>query len=369
MKTLIKTLALVLAFSLGVIQAQTAVNSWVLGFGLTYPRLYSANITTLNTNWGAYGSIQRNFSENVGLRLRGGYANLNGEWTDMNFNKVKASTDLVTADLDLIFFLVPCAPVSPYLFAGVGANYKSTSNPQTAFPDENKFGSQLNVGLGAEFKFSPIWSVVAEFGYHVTNNSELEGTIVPAEINGHDSWMALNLGFNYTFQKGDNSKDCEPCEGIRADKDMTDYNRIEDMINKHIPKEVVKEVIREIYVDKYIIAVAEDKLVLVGVNFAWGKSDLLPESYVVLDKSVKLLKDRSTVKVEIEGYTDYTGPVEYNQQLSVDRAQRVKDYLVQNGIDASRLTIVGYGEGNPIADNTTEEGRAMNRRIVFRILK
>jgi outer membrane protein OmpA-like peptidoglycan-associated protein len=148
-------------------------------------------------------------------------------------------------------------------------------------------------------------------------------------------------------------------------KDMTDYNRIENMIKQHIPKEVIKEVI----VDKYIYAISEDRLVLVGVNFAFDKSDLLPESYTVLDKAVKLLNDKPNVNVEIEGYTDYIGTAEYNQTLSVERAQTVKDYLVFKGIAERRLSTIGYGKGNPVADNETEEGRAMNRRIVFRILK
>jgi OOP family OmpA-OmpF porin len=75
------------------------------------------------------------------------------------------------------------------------------------------------------------------------------------------------------------------------------------------------------------------------------------------------------VNVEIEGYTDYIGTAEYNQQLSEERAQTVKNYLVSQGIAADRLSTVGYGKGNPIANNETEEGRAMNRRIVFRIIK
>jgi outer membrane protein OmpA-like peptidoglycan-associated protein len=173
---------------------------------------------------------------------------------------------------------------------------------------------------------------------------------------------------NYFFGKGPASKQCEtcPCEGIASvAKDMTDYKRIEDMIIKHIPVEVVKEVV----VDKYIAEVSNDRLVLVGVNFAFDKSDLLPESYPVLDKAVKLLNDRPSVNVEIQGYTDYVGTESYNQELSVERAKTVKAYLVSKGIAETRLTTVGYGKGNPVANNDTEEGRMMNRRIVFKIVK
>jgi len=75
------------------------------------------------------------------------------------------------------------------------------------------------------------------------------------------------------------------------------------------------------------------------------------------------------VNVEIEGYCDWIGTEEYNQKLSEERAQTVKSYLVSKGIAETRLTTIGFGKTNPIADNKTDEGRAMNRRIVFRIIK
>jgi OOP family OmpA-OmpF porin len=302
MKHIYRTLALMFMIGIGVVQAQAVTDSWSFGFGLSYPRFYLVNITALNTDYGLYLSLQRNFSEHVGLRFKGGYSFMEGQWTNASLTKIKEKTNLVTGDFDLLYYLVPCAPVSPYFFAGVGGNYKSIKNGQTTYPDNNKFGSQLNIGGGAEFKLNHRWSLVAEYGYHITNNSELEGTIVPREINGRDSYMILSAGCNYFFDKGEPSKQCEPCQGIvPPQKDLTDYGRIDEMIANHIPKEVVKEV----YVDKYILAVADDRLVLVGVNFAFDKSDLLPESYPVLDKAVKLLKEKFTANVEIEGYTDY----------------------------------------------------------------
>ncbi|MFH0736240.1 MAG: OmpA family protein [bacterium] len=369
MKNFLITLTLMLTLCIGVVQAQAVTESWALGFGLSYPRFASVNITSLNTNFGAYASIQRNFNEYVGLRFKGSYLHMQGEWQDASFNYIKEKTNLFTGDLDLIYYFVPCATVTPYVYAGVGVNYKIISAGQTLYPDDNKFGTQLNLGTGAEFKLNPSWDLVAEFGYHVSNNSELEGTITPNELNGRDSYIALSLGLNYFFDKGDKSKLCETCpEGITTTvemKDMTDYNKIEEMIKKHIPEQVVREVVAE----RYIMAVAEDRLVLVGVNFEFDKSELLPESYSVLDKSVKLLEDKPTVDVEIEGYTDYIGTDKYNHELSIQRAQTVKDYLVSKGIAENRLSVVGYGKTNPVGDNETVEGRTMNRRIVFRIIK
>ncbi len=366
MKFILITLTLMLFIGVSVSQAQTVTDSWALGFGLSHPRFQSVNITSLNSDYGAYLSIQRNFSEHVGLRFKGGYSHLEGEWSDANFNANIVETNLITGDLDLMLYLVPCEPVIPYLFAGVGFNHKTISNNQTTPPDDNKFGSQLNIGGGAEFKLNSNWNIVTEFGYHMTNNSELDGTIVPAELNGRDSYIILSAGVNYFFAQGKPSEKCEPCQGITQEmKDLTDYNKIDSMIQKHIPKEVIREVV----VEKNIIAVSEDRLVLVGVNFAFDKSELLPESYPVLDKSVKLLNDRPEIKVEIEGYTDYIGTEEYNQKLSVERAETVKAYLVSKGIKANRLSTIGYGKGNPIANNESEDGRAMNRRIVFRIIR
>lgn len=366
MKILFITIALLLTVSTSSFQAQTVTDSWAFGFGLNYPRFASVNVTSLNSNYGGYLSIQRNFSENVGLRLKGGYSHLEGSWMNPSFDLVTESTGLITGNLDLLYYPVPCAPVSPYLYAGLGGNYRTIDNGQTAFNEDTKLGTQLNAGLGAEFKFNSTWSLVTEFGYHVTNNSKLDGTIVPEELNGRDSYINLSVGLNVLFGKGEPSQECEPCQGMTMEMtDMTDYDKIDSMIIKHIPKQVIKEVV----VERYIAAVSEDRLVLVGVNFDFDKSILLPESYPVLNKAVSLLEDNPTVNVEIEGYTDFIGTKVYNKELSVERAEKVKEYLVLKGINKNRLSTIGYGKGNPVANNETEEGRALNRRIVFRILK
>lgn len=348
---------------------QVTKEQWELGFGLQYPRYASVNISPLNSNYGAFISLQQNFNAHLGSRLKVGYSHLEGEWPNANLGNVTQSTNLITGDLDLLYYFTPCDIdiLSPYVYTGVGANYRMLENNATASLEKNALGSQFNLGGGVAWNISSTWSMTTEFGYHATNNSELDGTVMAhaIEANGYDSYWNIGIGLVFHFGESVSSKPCQVYSGITQEyKDMTDYNKIEDMIKKHIPKEIIKEVV----VEKGIVAVSEDRLVLVGVNFAFDKSDLLPESYYVLDKAVKLLKDNPKVNVEIEGYTDYIGTEDYNQKLSIDRAQTVKDYLVSRGITANRLTTVGYGKGNPVANNETEEGRAMNRRIVFRIL-
>ncbi len=106
----------------------------------------------------------------------------------------------------------------------------------------------------------------------------------------------------------------------------------------------------------------EDRIVLRGVNFDFDKSDIRPDAAVILDEAASVLAGRSS-SVTVVGHTDATGPDAYNQTLSESRAASVQAYLASKGIDSSRLSTSGAGESQPIADNGTSDGRALNRRV------
>ncbi|MCC6818276.1 MAG: PD40 domain-containing protein [Bacteroidia bacterium] len=110
------------------------------------------------------------------------------------------------------------------------------------------------------------------------------------------------------------------------------------------------------------------EVVLNNVFFDIDKSEVKDESKLELDKLIFLLKKFPFMKIEIGGHTDNTGDKAKNKILSLNRAKAVKEYLVSKGIDATRLTANGYGDSEPIADNGTPEGRAQNRRTVFKVL-
>jgi outer membrane protein OmpA-like peptidoglycan-associated protein len=88
-----------------------------------------------------------------------------------------------------------------------------------------------------------------------------------------------------------------------------------------------------------------------------------------LDNLIDLLKENPTVNIEINGFTDNQGKPADNLILSANRAKAVVKYLIQNGIDAKRLSAKGNGETRPIADNNTESGRAKNRRTSLKVTK
>lgn len=110
-------------------------------------------------------------------------------------------------------------------------------------------------------------------------------------------------------------------------------------------------------------------IILKNIQFNSGSPVILPASYPELDKLVNLLKANPALEIEISGHTDNLGNADKDQQLSEQRAKNVMQYLVDKGISSKRLTAIGYGMKKPIAENTTVEGRAKNRRVEFRITK
>jgi outer membrane protein OmpA-like peptidoglycan-associated protein/tetratricopeptide (TPR) repeat protein len=109
-------------------------------------------------------------------------------------------------------------------------------------------------------------------------------------------------------------------------------------------------------------------VVLKNIFFETNRYELTPASLVELDKLVVLLSENPTISIEISGHTDNIGKAETNLLLSENRAKAVVDYLASKKIDAKRLAYKGFGLTNPIADNATEMGRALNRRTEMKIV-
>jgi outer membrane protein OmpA-like peptidoglycan-associated protein len=153
----------------------------------------------------------------------------------------------------------------------------------------------------------------------------------------------------------DNDKD-----GIPDDRDLCPnkpetFNGFED--EDGCPDEVPKK--EEPPMEKGV------SLIFPGITFESGSAELTAQAKLTLDNVYQMLWENKEVVVEIRGYTDNTGSAATNRTVSQYRAQAVKTYLFHKGIEANRMLAVGFGEDKPIADNSTREGRAKNRRIEF----
>jgi outer membrane protein OmpA-like peptidoglycan-associated protein len=116
---------------------------------------------------------------------------------------------------------------------------------------------------------------------------------------------------------------------------------------------------------------AEEKLVfdkaLRGIQFQSGKSIILSVSYPIIDEVVGVLNNNPSYNLEINGHTDNTGTPAHNLRLSQERADAVKAYFIAKGITPNRIKTSGFGDTQPVSDNYTEKGRALNRRVEFKV--
>jgi OmpA-OmpF porin, OOP family len=114
-----------------------------------------------------------------------------------------------------------------------------------------------------------------------------------------------------------------------------------------------------------VVVTAKEIKITQQIHFAFAKAIIRPISFPVLNAVADVLKSNSKIKLEVQGHTDNVGRKNYNKRLSQRRADAVRRYLVEQGIDGTRLQSKGYGMERPIVPNTTKRGRALNRRVQF----
>lgn len=392
--TILSLTAVLLFMSNSIAQDRfVASDAWGFGFGFTYPMYVGIQEASLNTStfYGGFLSIQRNFSEHLAWRLKGGYNHVAAQYYDnYNLNNEEfVENNMITADLDFIYYFNPCEPITMFLLAGAGLNYNKPENAiiydaagdvvfESELNEESNVGAQFNIGAGVDIRLSEDWRLHGEGVYHTMGNSKIDGVDTRTGFdngtfnggsffggNSNDSWINADIGVLYYFGKGEPSKFCDLYTG----KDEVDYNRIEDIVRKYqtMPTEVDYDRICEIVSRCMGPTMVEEEWVLVGVNFDFNKATLRPESYPILDNAAAILLANPEAKVEVAGYTDQIGSDKYNDDLSLKRANAVKKYLIAKGVNGSNLTTVGKGKRELLFKENDPESRFYNRRVEFHV--
>ncbi len=300
--------------------------------------------------------MQKNFNEHTTLRLKTSFLRMKSlSYKNRTpSNRINETTSLFSTDLDFLYHFIPYSVISPYMLLGFGATIFNVENAPTPSREGANSDYEMNLGLGANLNLSSDWAMRV---YHTVNDNGLEGNSDLDEIKGilgsnGDTYMTFCVGALYYFAKGEESDLCKELPvGVKE-------------IIKEVPVVVEKKVTDTVFVKSVPY---QKKLVLFGVNFEFDKATLRPESYPILDHVVKELKSHPDVRVEILGYTDSIGTELYNLRLSKRRAEKVKRFLIEQGISPSRIYTKAMGESNPIRSSATRIGRAFNRRIEFKI--
>ncbi|MGR5238352.1 OmpA family protein [Vibrio alfacsensis] len=263
--------------------------------------------------------------------------------------------------------------------------------------DDDAFGVGLHIGydftdiIGLEYGVDWLGSYKANFkaGNVVdTIDGDLTAVTLAPKFNWHlnDTWnLFAKIGGAYMIS-GD-EKDFVPTGSLGAEYEIdrnwsvrAEYQRYQDMSDdvwkdmdanffgigfnyKFAAAPVVAPVVVEEVVQEEVVLTKTHKEEYGTGTFEFDSAKLTSDISGRLDNFANFLNEYPQAQVEITGYTDSSGPAAYNQKLSERRAQAVADYLIAAGIDADRFTVKGMGEENPIADNSTPEGREKNRRV------
>lgn len=126
----------------------------------------------------------------------------------------------------------------------------------------------------------------------------------------------------------------------------------------------------EMKLDIYIKPIEEEELIrLDNLNFARASATITPDSYKALNEFIEYINSRPDVNIQLEGHTDFAGDAEANYRLSEARVEAVADYLIKNGIKKSRVSTKAFGGTQPLTQERTDEGKALNRRVEVRLIK
>jgi len=273
-----------------------------------------------------------------------------------DFYQYTASTGLAYAFGDREGF-------TPFVLANIGAIYNDVVPD-----DDDGVDLHANVGIGAVT--GPIFDnglkLRAEARYMYDDFDGVTGTLSEDEGGFNDWRFSLGLEVPLGVTKV-----------VEVEKIVYETREVEKIVEKPfvdsdgdgVPDDRDKcpDTIQGAKVDSDGCMITNQTITFNNINFELNSAEITASSGPSLNRVAKALQAQQNFNVEIAGHTDSTGSASYNENLSDQRAKSVRQYLIEQGIDADRLTARGYGELEPIASNENQSGRAMNRRVEFRV--
>lgn len=323
---------------------------WYMAPMLSYT--WADNDRRVDDTGGFQFSIGRPVSRHFNLELRGSY-------TNFNLDRPGGSQKHKTLGLDALWFPDREGRFSPYLLFGAGLAHSKLS---TRGDDADQV---MDYGVGFTYKLKErgvAWRTDMRF------RNEIDSDTVPGAT-GFDDWV-LNTGLVIPIGKQPARRSPvkvdQPVPAVAApapapkplDSDGDGVNDATD---------ACPATGQGMAVDERGCPKAQT-ITLQGVEFENNSSILTAAAKQILDEVAATLRNAPQVHAEVAGHTDSVGPDDYNLWLSERRAKAVRQYLVDAGVDAGRLTAKGYGETRPLAHNGTAEGRARNRRVELVVL-
>ncbi len=382
--------------------AFTPVSHWSIGLkgGGNYFRVAPGSLSRRDQfNWVGGAAIEYSINPLVGLGVEYMY-NPYGHTYQLNANQVgtmegRTHDVLMFASINLMNLLVPnrtnfWSKMNIYGDAGVGVGFyqfKLMDAANNVIVDSRDAGDGVpetvmgKLGLNLEYNISKSIALGGEVQYRYYDRTNLGG--YQMSKGNSDALTAtiglrFKLGANGQKQHARNISMCEyyPKPAPVIINKIVKDNTVETMDRlKAIEAEnaALNNKINKLNNQVDSLSANEDEANLPtyeNIEFEFGSDKLTQGSYRALDEIAATLKsDNSTVRLNVAGYTDYIGSEEFNQTLSVKRANAVKRYLLSKNVPSSSVTVVGYGEKKPIGPNNTSEGRELNRRVEFQLTK
>jgi OOP family OmpA-OmpF porin len=330
----------------------------------------------------------------IALGLRAGYnftkyfgVEAFGHWAPTEMTNYDQKVNFYGYGIEALFHILPDGALVPFVAVGIGGVHYSKYNQDTTEREDNKIAADY--GLGVKYFLAENWALRADVRHVIPIDTDFDKDTM------HNNLLAtVGLTFAFGGEKPappppppapvvlDSDNDGVPdnldkCPGtpagVAVDKDGCPLDSDNDGVYDYLDKcpgtpagvKVDKDgcpppVVVQPRVEKEIIEKGRTTL---KVLFDTNKSVIKKGYFDDVDALAGVMQQYPDLNVTIEGHTDNVGKDAYNKKLSQRRADAVKAYLVKKGIDANRLTAIGYGEEKPIADNATKAGKTENRRV------